>query len=262
MSIIDSHSHIDFNDFDTDRNIVIKRALKEGINNIIVSSTIADRWKFVREVCQENQSICYPAYGLHPMFMHSHLQSNTSINKLKQWLQSNKAIAIGEIGLDFYIDNVSDQDKRAQIEIFIAQLEIANELGLPVIIHTRKSLDIVLKYLRKFRDIRGLIHSFSGSEQQAKQLIDLGFYLSFGGPITYSRATRLHKLIKNIPLDAMLVETDSPDQPASIHYKQRNEPAFIVEVIRKIAELKQVDIDSVKRITTLNAMTLFNFKSY
>jgi len=221
MHVVDSHTHIDFDDFTLDRDSVIQRAINTDIRDIIVSATTAERWPLIKSVCDNYPDTCHPAYGLHPMFMSSHQK---------------------------------DSD-------FGVQLEIANELELPVIIHTRKSLDLVLKYLRRYKKLRGLIHSFSGSEQQAKQLIDLGFYLSFGGPITYSRATRLHKLIKMLPLEKILVETDSPDQPASIHYKQRNEPAFIHEVIEKIAELKQVDSDIVKQITTLNAIALFKFKS-
>lgn len=262
MSFIDSHSHIDFKAFDTDRDAVMTRAKKLGVSDIIVSSTTAERWLLVKRVCCDYEGICHPAYGLHPMFMDIHEKENDyGIEQLKHWLTKNKAIAIGEIGLDFYNNDLSENAKKAQLEVFIAQLEIAQELALPVIIHARKSLDIVLKQLRRFSKVRGSIHSFSGSEQQARQLIDLGFYLSFGGSITYSRATRLHQLIRKLPLDAMLVETDSPDQPASSYYQQRNEPAYIIEVIKKIAELKLIDIDTVEKKTTSNAIELFKLKA-
>ena len=260
MRLIDSHTHLDFSEFDTDRNAVIERAQEIGISDIIVSSTTADRWHLVKKVCDENNKICHPAYGLHPMFMGEHEvgQSESDVDRLKLWLEENKSIAVGEIGLDYFIDEADEAHRKAQLELFISQLEIANELNLPVIIHARKSLDIVLKQLRKFPSIRGSIHSFSGSEQQAKQLIDLDFYLGFGGPITYSRATRLHTLVKKLPLEVMLVETDSPDQPSSDHYLQRNEPAFIVKVIDKIAELKNLEKEQIASETTKNAIKLFS----
>jgi len=260
MNIVDSHSHIDFSEFDSDRNDVIQRAIDTGVSDIIVSSTTAERWHLVKKVCDENPQTCHPAYGLHPMFMSKHkvAEGDNDIDRLKLWLENNQAIAIGEIGLDFFIEEADESNRKMQLNFFISQLEIASELELPVIIHARKSLDIILKYLRKFPKVCGSIHSFSGSEQQAKQLIDLGFYLGFGGPITYSRATRLHKLIRGLPLDALLVETDAPDQPDSSHYLQRNEPAFISLVIEKIAELKQLDVASVAKATSKNSIELFN----
>ncbi|MEH6454991.1 MAG: TatD family hydrolase [Cocleimonas sp.] len=260
MQLIDSHSHIDFSEFDADRNQAIRRAKDSGISDIIVSSTTADRWQSVKKVCDDNPHMCHPAYGLHPMFMKEHKVKNgdDDIERLKSYLDNNHAIAVGEIGLDFFIKEADETNRKDQLKLFIAQLEIANDLNLPVIIHARKSLDIILKHLRKFPKVRGSIHSFSGSQQQAKQLVDLGFYLGFGGPITYDRATRLHKLIKDLPLEALLVETDSPDQPDSNHHQQRNEPAFILHVVKKIAELKQFDIEVVTEATTRNAIELFN----
>ena len=131
-------------------------------------------------------------------------------------------------------------------------------MNLPIIIHARKSQDIVLKYLRQFPNLRGSLHSFSGSEQQAKQLIDLGFYLGFGGPITYTRATRLRKLVAALPLSSLLLETDSPDQPDSEHYKKRNEPAFLPNVANTVAKLKNINLEEVVSMTTKNAQELFN----
>lgn len=270
MQLIDSHSHIDFSEFDQDRNEVVQRAIDAGVSDIIVSATTADRWHLVKKVCEKNQQICHPAYGLHPMFMGEHRlgdygdddkkDDNNDIERLKHWLENNHAVAIGEIGLDFFIEEANKSNRAAQLALFISQLEIASELKLPVIIHARKSLDIILKHLRKFPEVCGSIHSFSGSEQQAKQLIDLGFYLGFGGPITYSRATRLHQLIRILPLDALLIETDAPDQPAATHNSQRNEPAFITNVVEKIAELKNLDSEIVALKTTKNAASLFHLR--
>jgi len=257
MRIVDSHTHLDFNDFTKDRNEVIQRAINHGINDLIVSATTADRWHLIKQLCAEQKSICHPAYGLHPMFMQVH-NVEKDLLKLEDWLIENKAVAISEIGLDFFIEEADEKNRKAQEELFVSQCDIANSHKLPVIIHARKSLDIVLKHLRRFPNLKGSIHSFSGSEQQARQLIDLGFYLSFGGPITYSRAVRLHKLIQNIPLESLLVETDSPDQPDSNHHLERNEPAFIIHVIKKIADLKKIETEQVAKETSKNAIELFN----
>lgn len=256
MELIDSHSHIDFIAFDKDRGEAISRAKEANISHIIISSTTANRWHLITDIIKRNSTFCHAAYGLHPMFMHE-LQ-NTDLDNLKSYLNNNNAVAVGEIGLDFFIPKANDEShKKQQIELFISQLEIASEFNLPVIIHARKSLDIVLKHLRNFPSINGSIHSFSGSEQQAKQLIDLGFYLGFGGPITYSRATRLRKLVKNLPLDTMLIETDSPDQPDASHHQQRNEPAFLPIIAKTIADIRHIDIHQVAAVTSNNAKALF-----
>ncbi len=262
MQLIDSHSHIDFSDFDNDREVVIERANNAGISNIIVSATTAKRWPLIKALC-DKQAQCHPAYGLHPMFMSDYKPQH--FDDLKHWIKSENPIAIGEVGLDYFIDEAnrdnSTQVRQSQLDLFIAQLELANEFDLPIIIHARKSLDIILKHLRRFHNLTGSIHSFSGSEQQAKQLIDLGFYLGFGGPITYTRATKLRKLVTTLPLESLLLETDSPDQPDSLHYKQRNEPAYLINVAQVVAELRGISVEEVAQVTSQNAQTLFDFIS-
>jgi TatD DNase family protein len=260
MQLVDSHSHIDFSEFDKDREAAILRASKAGVTDIIVSATTADRWELIKKLCDEHAA-CHPAYGLHPMFMDEYKPQQ--LDDLKLWVEKENPIAIGEIGLDYFIGEANgendEQIRQSQLDLFIAQLEIADEFGLPVIIHARKSLDIVLKHLRQFPNLSGSIHSFSGSEQQAKQLIELGFYLGFGGPITYTRATKLRKLVVTLPLESLLLETDSPDQPDALHYNERNEPAYLPNIARVVAELRQIKIEKVTLITSNNARTLFKF---
>jgi len=260
MKLIDSHSHIDFNEFDNDRDAVLKRAKTACVSTIIISATTAERWPLIKTLC-DKQPHCHPAYGLHPMFMSKHKRQH--LDTLRQWIIKAKPIAIGEIGLDYFIDEANGEDsehvRQSQLALFIAQLKLADEFDLPVIIHARKSLDIVLKQLRQFPNLTGSIHSFSGSEQQAQQLIDLGFYLGFGGPITYTRATKLRNLVATLPLESLLLETDSPDQPDSSHYNQRNEPAYLINVAQVVAELREISVEEVASATTLNAQTLFNF---
>ncbi len=263
MMFIDSHTHIDFNEFKDDREIIIRNAIDIGISDIIVSATIAKNWPKINDLCQTYSHICHATYGLHPMFMHDHDldSSDNHLTQLDTFLGHHRAVAVSEIGLDYFIKEADSNQRKQQEELFVSQCEIALSHNLPVIIHARKSLDIVLKHLRRLKGLRGSIHSFSGSEQQAKQLIDLGYYLSFGGPITYDRATKLHKLVKNTPLNSLLIETDSPDQPDSIHYGKRNEPAFIVNVAKKVAELKNQDIELIAEQTSKNAIELFNLRT-
>ncbi len=248
---IDSHTHIDFPDFDQDLDRVLNDASYAGIEHIIVSATTAQRWGKIKKIVDKYPQ-CHAAYGLHPMFMSEH--KGQYIDELTQWVETEKPVAIGEIGIDFFIEN---PDKEGQVTLFIEQLKIADAFTLPVIIHARKSLDIILKHLRQFPNVTGSIHSFSGSEQQAQQCIDLGFYLGFGGPITYSRATRLRKLVTQLPLDCMLIETDSPDQPDASHFSKRNEPAYLPNIATMIAELRGITVEEVAKITHFNAQSLF-----
>jgi len=251
MQFIDSHSHIDFPEFDSDRIDAIIRAEKAGIKKIIVSATTEQRWDLIRVLADDNQIIA-AAYGLHPMFTGEHRISH--LDKLKTFISEHDTIAIGEIGLDYFISN---PDHNAQLDLFIQQLDIATEFNLPVIIHARKSLDIILRELRKRPIIKGSIHSFSGSEQQARQLIDLGFYLGFGGPITYTRATKLRRLVSTLPLESILLETDSPDQPDLNHFGKRNEPAFLVNMAYEVAKLRGIEMDDLAEQIFNNTKQLF-----
>jgi TatD DNase family protein len=258
LQLIDSHCHIDLALFDADRKAVLARALANNVSEIIVPAITANHWQPLT-VLGKQYSQLKIAYGLHPMFMAQHQRQDLEI--LEQWLQSETAIAVGECGLDFFIfDKHADTQhaKKAQQHFFVQQLALAKQYKLPVIIHSRKSLDLVLKEIRQHSDIHGVVHSFSGSQQQAHQLIDQGFYLGFGGPITYTRAKKLRHLIRSLPLDALLLETDAPDQPDASHYGLRNEPAFLLNIAQTVAQLRGISIQHVADVTTHNAKKLFN----
>ncbi len=255
MRLIDTHSHLDFEQFDTDREQVIQRARDAGVSHIMVSSITARNWDSVKQLTEKYQTL-HAAYGLHPVFIQEYKPSH--LDQLRQQLSQSNAIAIGECGLDFFIKGISDEERQLQLTVFIKQLKLAQEFNLPLIIHARKSLDIILKHLRQHKGVRGVIHSFSGSEQQAKQLIDLGFYLGFGGPITYTRAHRLHRLIRSLPLEAMVLESDAPDQPDAAHHGMRNEPAYLPHIVQTMAELRNCNVLEIAAKTTHNAQQLFN----
>lgn len=258
MQLIDSHCHLDFSVFNNDRNQLIENAKAKGVEKIIVPAVSSKNWHAVKTL-KESYAIAEVAYGLHPMFMSQHKKDHLA--ELRVFLEAsnekNKPVAVGECGLDFYI---KDADKPAQIEIFVEQLKIACDFSLPVIIHARKSLDIILKYLRQFPELKGVIHSFSGSMQQAEICINQGFLLGFGGPVTYTRATKLRKLVAELPLESLLLETDAPDQPDSIHWGERNVPANLVDIATVIAELRATSLSEVAHRTTQNAKGLFTLE--
>jgi TatD DNase family protein len=161
---------------------------------------------------------------------------------------------VGECGLDFYIPGY---DSKAQIKLFEDQLDIACNHRLPVIIHCRKAMDQVLKALRKFPSMTGVLHSFNGSVQQAEQAKELGFRFGIGGPITYERANKMRTLIARLPRESLLLETDAPDQPMQGHQGQRNEPALMIHVLEALAEIRQETVEEVAHYTTENARSLF-----
>lgn len=260
MHLFDSQTHLDFAEFDRDRDDVLCKAKGAGVEHVIISATTGKGWDNIQHIVEQVKPEWperYAAFGLHPMFMNEHKLED--LDKLKEVLKNTNAVAVGEIGLDFFIP-VSDQDKDAQIHLFIEQLKIADIFSLPVIIHARKSLDIVLKYLRLFSNLTGSIHSFSGSQQQAEQLIEQGFYLGFGGPVTFDRATKLRNIVRQMPLEKLLIETDSPDQSDATHYGKRNEPAYLTAIAQSIAELRQLSVEDLAMATTKNAKKLFKIQ--
>ncbi len=249
--LIDTHSHFDDYSFNPDRDAAWRRALDAGVTVQIVPAVTAADWPRVKEACERYPG-AYPAYGLHPMYCEQH--KDDDIAELDRWLTTEGAVAVGECGLDFYIEN---PDREHQTRLFEAQLELARKHGLPVIIHARRAVELVTQTLRRYPGIRGVLHSFSGSREQAEQLMKLGFMMSFGGPVTYPNATRLRELVRTLPLDSMLLETDAPDQPGVAHRGERNEPAYLPEILREIAALREEDAKTIAAAANANAQRLF-----
>ncbi|OUD12904.1 TatD family hydrolase [Thioflexithrix psekupsensis] len=250
--LIDSHCHFDDVQFDADRELALQRAHAVGVKAQVLPAVTAALWPKLKEICEFYPNL-FPAYGLHPIYLAQHDMQN-NIKQLADYLTQNKAVAIGECGLDFYLKEL---DEKQQITLFLEQLYLAQQYQLPVIIHARRATDKVLYYLRKITGIRGVLHSFIGSEQQAWQLIDLGYYFSVGGPVTYPRAQRLRALIKILPLERLLVETDAPDQPLCGRQGQRNEPAYLPDIVAMIAQLRQQSFAEIATASTKNAIDLF-----
>ncbi len=255
FNLFDSHAHFDDDSFEHDRELALERAREVGVTRQIVPAVSADTWPRLRRVCAAHPGL-YPAYGLHPYYLGQHRREH--LGELENWLEREKPVAVGEIGLDYFIPEL---DRDAQIGFFKDQLKIARNFDLPVIIHARRAVDDVAKYLRQIPDLRGMVHSFAGSVDQAGRLTDMGFYLSFGGPATYDRAKRLHKVIRELPLEFLLLETDSPDQPLSTHQGERNEPAYLAEVLQVVAALREQSPEVIAEATTANTLRLFRIEA-
>ncbi|HET6552384.1 MAG TPA: TatD family hydrolase [Dyella sp.] len=253
LELTDSHAHIDDAGFDGDRDAMFERAGRAGIRHIVVPAIDKASWTRIADLCNKRPQ-ALPAYGLHPIFLKQHRREH--LNDLRTYLESNHAVAVGEIGLDFFLPEL---DPAAQREYFVQQLHIARDFDLPVIVHARRAMDEVTSTMKRIGGLRGVVHSFSGSLQQAEKLWELGFHLGIGGPVTYERAQRLRHVVATMPMERLLLETDAPDQPGACHRGERNEPANLVEVLEVIAGLRGVDASVVAHATTDNARGLFRF---
>ncbi|HST26814.1 MAG TPA: TatD family hydrolase [Rudaea sp.] len=251
MDLIDSHSHLDAAEFDVDRTAVLQRARAAGVMRQIVPAVAIDTFPALRALCAAQGGL-YPAYGLHPMYLVAHRPEH--LEHLAHWIEREKPVAVGECGLDFF---VPDLDAETQRFYFRRQLEIARDFSLPVILHARRALDEVTATIRRIGHLRGVVHSFSGSLEQARQLWQCGFLIGLGGPLTYPRARRLRDIAATMPLEFLVLETDSPDQPLLGHQGARNEPALLAEVCACVAQLRGVEPRAIGMATTANAERLF-----
>jgi TatD DNase family protein len=249
---VDTHAHLDFESFDEDRDAVIQRAIENDIAAIItIGTNLASSQKAVQFA--QNYASLFAAVGIHPSDCAEAVDSDyTMIEKLAK---SEKVVAIGEIGLDYYRMYT---DKETQKKAFLRQIALARKLNLPVIVHTRESLkdalDILIK--EKATDVSGVLHSFSGTPELLKEVLNTNFYVSFTGGVTFKKSTVLD-LVAQTPVERMLLETDSPFITPEPHRGKRNEPAFLTYTAQKIAEIKGLKLEELAEITKENARHLF-----
>ncbi|MDR5898233.1 TatD family hydrolase [Halomonas vilamensis] len=249
--LVDAHCHLDFADFDSDREAVFARAKCKGVQHFVVPGTRRSRWENVLALGQRDEVSI--ALGLHPYFIQAHQEED--IDALDKILDKNtQVIAIGECGIDARFNDTWED----QWHFFNAQLRLAKARQLPVIIHCVQANDQVAKRLRQLKlPAGGLIHAFSGSPEQAQAFLDLGFVLGLGGAATYPRAKRLQRAIKSLPEDAFVLETDSPDMPLCGHQGERNEPAYVAKVCHRVAALREQPESAIANASTLTAARLF-----
>ena len=256
--LIDTHCHLDATEFDVDRKNVIANAGKIGVDKMIVPAVERANFQQVIDLSRQHEQINF-ALGIHPMYVDSAqlsdilLLKNLIIEQLNN--PNSKLVAVGEIGLDFF---VRQQNCETQEYFFSEQLKIAQEFNLPVILHVRRAVDDVLKLLRRHTVCGGIAHAFNGSLQQAQAFIKLGFKLGFGGAMTYSRALKIRDLAKSLPLESIVLETDSPDiAPEWIGTKARNEPAHLLKIAQTLADIRGVKIAQIIEVTGKNASHVF-----
>ena len=255
--LIDSHAHLEMKEFDSDREEVIKRAGEEGVDFIVTVGTNLKLSLKAIALADKYENI-YATVGIHPHDV-AKTDENT-LAALKELVNAHreKIVAYGEIGLDFF-RNISPQEK--QLEIFGRQLELAQELNLPVIIHDREAHEQTLEIVKASGMRRGVFHCFSGDYDMAKQCIDLGFYISIPGVITFDKAQTIQDVARRVPLSSLLLETDAPYLAPVPHRGKRNEPSFIVHTAKKVAEIKKIPWEEVAQVTACNTINLFGIKT-
>lgn len=257
--LIDTHCHLDSAEFDTDRSEVIDLSQKNGVQQIVIPAVMRDNFVTVRDLAHQFSGGYY-ALGIHPMYVRYATEDDLTV--LEQMIQhalqtqDSRLVAIGEIGLDFFVPEIKQGQAREQQELFYKeQLKLARKYDLPVLLHVRRSQDTVLKYLRQIPVQGGITHAFNGSEQQAQSFIKLGFALGFGGAMTFTRALQIRRLATELDLSHLVLETDAPDIPPAWLDKEnpRNSPVFLPQMAQVLAELRGVSADYIAQITTQNA---------
>ncbi len=259
MNLIDTHCHLYLPEFDVDREEMLQRADDAGVKKFFLPNIDSNSIDSLLQLSKEHSSTCYPMVGLHPCSVKENWK--TEIEKIQTLLfDSNfKWFGIGETGLDYYWDK-SFVDR--QKENFQLHVDWAKKLQLPIIIHSRDSLSDSIEMIKKKKDenLTGIFHCFSGNEEEAKQIMDLDFFLGIGGVVTFKNGG-LDKVLEKIPLTHVVLETDSPYLAPAPHRGKRNESSFLKLVVKKIAEVKNIDVEEVAAITTANALKVFKIKT-
>jgi TatD DNase family protein len=249
--IFDSHCHLDDPEFDADRTQVVARARAAGVLGQLVPAIDFSTWENTRAACATAPGL-HAAYGLHPLLLERHRPEH--LDELERWIEREQPKAVGECGLDYFVEGLDPDTQRFY---FRRQLGIARAAGLPVVVHARRAFEEAIGELRRLPGLTGVVHSFAGSEEQARQLFSMGFCIGLGGPVTYERARRIRRVATSMPLEFLLLETDAPDQPDSQRRGQRNEPAYLATVLECIAQLRGIDAGEVARASSENARRLF-----
>ncbi|HRL93662.1 MAG TPA: TatD family hydrolase [Pseudomonas sp.] len=259
MRLIDTHTHLDFPDFDADRGEVLARSRAQGVERLVVLGVYQANWQRLWDLVQHEDGL-YAAFGLHPVYLDQHQPEH--LEQLRDWLQRlaghPKLCAVGEFGLDYFL---TELDPARQQALFEAQLTLAAEFELPALLHVRRAHGPTIATLKRYRLKRGgIIHAFAGSHEEAKEYLKLGFKLGFGGAATWPQALRLRKVFAALPLDAIVLETDSPDMAPAMHPYQRNSPLFLPDICAALAALKGIAPEELARASSSNSCNLFGWQ--
>jgi len=252
MRLFDTHAHYDDISFDADRNEVLENLYKNNVSLVLNPSTNEENAEFISGLTQKFDFL-YAAVGVHPSDVETY-GKNTLLN-LEKIITSNKKIkAIGEIGLDYHYD---DMFRDRQREIFKEQLDFARSMKLPAIIHEREATKDCLDILKDFKDVRCVIHCYSGSVETARELLNLGHSISFTGIVTFNNARKSLEAVKMLPQDRFMIETDSPYMTPVPHRGKRNDSSYLSYIAQKIAEVRETDCESIAEITYKNGVEFF-----
>lgn len=254
MKLIDSHAHLTSDDFNEDRSFLIKDLSNFAVNYVIIPACDLKDSQDVLNLSKKYENL-FAQVGFHPQNIDSF--KDCDIEKLENLAKNPKVLAIGEIGLDYYWQ---DDNKAEQKEIFIKQLDLARKLKLPVVIHSRDSIDDCLEILKAYPDLKVQIHCFSYSYTHLMECMKRGYYISIGGVVTYKNAENEKNAAINVDLDKLMLETDSPYLSPEPYRGMRNDPRKIVEVAREIANLRGIKLSKLAKRTSKNAMEFFNIK--
>ena len=257
MTLIDSHTHLYLDHFKEDIDSIIKRAEAEDVRAFYLPNIDRSSIDAMLELENKFPSKCHPMMGLHPCSVNENYLEELTV--VKEWLDKRPFCAVGEIGIDLYWDKTYFEEQK---KAFITQVGWAKELNIPIVIHARESLDFLIELVKKEKNDRlnGIFHCFTGTLKQAAEIMDLGFYMGIGGVLTYKNAG-LDKTIKEIPLDRLVLETDSPYLTPVPFRGKRNESSYIRYIAAKLAEVKDVDIEEIAVVTTANAKKIFSKNS-
>nr|WP_276583349.1 TatD family hydrolase [Pseudomonas sp. RIT-PI-S] len=256
--MVDTHTHLDFPDFDADRGALLDAAQAAGVRRVVLLGVHRANWERVWGLAQEDDRL-YAALGLHPVFLEEHTPAH--LDELRQWLErlagDPRLCALGEFGLDYYLKHL---DRERQQWLFEAQLRLAVDFQLPVLLHVRHCHAAVIATLKRYTlPKRGVIHAFAGSWEEAREYLKLGFKLGLGGAPTWPQALRLRSVVPRLPLESIVLETDAPDMAPSMYPGMRNSPAHLPAICQALAELLAVSPQTLADASTRNAYEVFGW---
>lgn len=258
MRLIDTHTHLDFPDFDPDRRELLTAAAAAGVERMVVLGVYEANWQRVWDLVKAEPAL-HAAFGLHPVYLDQHQPEH--LTALGDWLTrlhgDLQLCAVGEFGLDYYL---AELDRERQQALFEAQLRLAADFDLPALLHVRRSHAAVIATLKRFKLPRGgIIHAFAGSYEEAREYLRLGFRLGLGGAATWPQALRLHKVLPRLPLESVVLETDAPDMAPAMFPGVRNSPVHLPEIARALAGIMGVEVEVLAEVSTRNACELFGW---
>lgn len=259
MTLIDTHTHLDFDDFDADRQTVLSHCKQLGVERMVVLGVYHRNLQRVWNLALTEPQV-YAALGLHPIYLDEHRPEHLHAlrDRLSTLAGHPKLCAVGEIGLDYYVESL---DRKRQLEIFDSQLQMAAEFNLPALLHVRRSHADTIATLKRFKLKRsGIVHAFAGSREEAREYIKLGFKLGLGGAATWPQALRMHRVIAELPLSSVVLETDSPDMAPAMYPGVRNSPEHLPQICDALATLMDISPERLALASTDNANEVFGWQ--